>query len=356
MVILHIAAINDNPCAGVPVAVPQHLIAQRDFADVALLNIRPYKIKNIEKCFIYKKGFSIDELPDEFTHPDLVVFHEIYYIEFVKLSRSLSKKGIPYIIIPHGSLTNEAQRKKRIKKLVGNMMLFNSYINNARAIQFLSDVEMENSNIGKRRFVEPNGIFMPQSRCRQALNEDKTINLVYIGDLSIQIKGLDLMLGAIKAKERILKENGVEVYIYGPDYGTRHKDLMKIISELELQDLVHLHDAVVGDEKKDILLSANGFIQTSRSEGMSMGILEALSYGIPCVVTQGTNLKEIIEENNAGWGASNTVESISDAIQQFVTEKEKWNAKSINAIKLIEKEYSWSVVAQRTVKAYEDLL
>lgn len=355
MVILHIAAINDNQCTGVPVAVPQHLIAQSVYADVALLNIKPYRIKNVEKCFIFRKNLMLNELPDGFSHPDLVVFHEVYHMEFVKLSRLLYKNRIPYIIIPHGSLTDEAQRKKRLKKIIGNVLLFHNFIKHARAIQFLSEIESDNSKMGEKRIVEPNGIFVPIEK-RSITHITDTINLVYIGNLSIHIKGLDLMLKAIKKEKSFLLENKVMVNIYGPNYATRHKDLGELIISLKLQDIVQLHDSIVGDEKKRVLLSAAGFIQTSRSEGMSMGILEALSYGIPCIVTKGTNLKDVIEGSDAGWGADNDVGSISDAIHKFVDEKGIWERKSINAIKLIEKEYAWSVVAKRTINAYENLL
>ena len=77
-----------------------------------------------------------------------------------------------------------------------------------------------------------------------------------------------------------------------------------------MEDLVELHEAIDGSEKEAELLSADVFIQTSRSEGMSMGILEALSYGVPCLVTRGTNLGEIIEQYDAGWVAETNAEYV----------------------------------------------
>lgn len=355
MRILHIAAINNNPCTGVPVAVPQHLKAQKEFADVALLNMLPYPIEGIDKCFIGDDYLTIESLPDYFSRPDLVVFHEVYYIKFIKIASDLKKRKIPYIIIPHGSLTKEAQNKKRLKKIVGNFLLFSNFIKGALAVQYLSEKESASSKFGKRRIIEPNGILMPKIK-KQYYNKTKEIRLVYIGNLQIKIKGLDLMLEAIKQNEELLTKRNVRIDLYGPNFSTRHEDILNLITALGLEKLVFLHDSVTNDEKKKALLNSDVFIQTSRSEGLPMGILEALSYGIPCIVTQGTNLKEIIEESDAGWGADNTSDSIGIAIKHFISNQDKLQQKSENAIRLIKERFEWSVVANRTISKYLELL
>ena len=48
-------------------------------------------------------------------------------------------------------------------------------------------------------------------------------------------------------------------------------------------EVVKLNREIDEEEKRQILLDTDVFIQTSRFEGMPMGILEALSYGLPCL-------------------------------------------------------------------------
>ena len=355
MKILHIASINDNPCAGVPVAVPQHLRAQQEHAEIAFLNLKPYVVDGIEKCYILDSDCDLKKMLSDLVKPDLVVFHEVYYIGFIKLYIELKRQGIPYIIIPHGSLTMEAQNKKRLKKIVGNFLLFSNFIKGALAIQYLSEKESASSKFGKRRIIEPNGILMPKIK-KQYYNKTKEIRLVYIGNLQIKIKGLDLMLEAIKQNEELLTKRNVRIDLYGPNFSTRHEDILDLITALGLEKLVFLHDSVTDDEKTKALLNSDVFIQTSRSEGLPMGILEALSYGIPCIVTQGTNLKEIIEESDAGWGADNTSDSIGSAIKHFILNQDELQQKSENAIRLIKERFEWSVVANRTISKYLELL
>ena len=108
-------------------------------------------------------------------------------------------------------------------------------------------------------------------------------------------------------------------------------------------------------EKKQILQQADIFMQTSRTEGMSMGLLEALSYGKPCLVTEGTNLDMLIEEYDAGWGIATNANAIANAFEQMIFEREKWNEKSKNAKKLVETEFAWEIVSKNAIKKYKEL-
>ena len=60
------------------------------------------------------------------------------------------------------------------------------------------------------------------------------------------------------------------------------------------------------------------FIRTSRFEGLPLGILEALSLGLPCLVTKGTNLDELVNNYNAGWGVETTSKMVASAIKNAV--------------------------------------
>ena len=52
-----------------------------------------------------------------------------------------------------------------------------------------------------------------------------------------------------------------------------------------------------------------------------MGLIEALSYGLPCLVTSGTNMADEIEKADAGWTADVSVEGIVRALKLLLEEK-----------------------------------
>jgi len=103
-------------------------------------------------------------------------------------------------------------------------------------------------------------------------------------------------------------------------------------------------------------LSADVFIQTSRSEGMPVGILEALSYGLPCIVTEGTTMAATVNKEDAGWGCKTEPESVCHAIEDAIRKKAELSAKSRNAIKISQEGFSWEKISGDTVKEYQRLI
>lgn len=63
--------------------------------------------------------------------PDIVIFHSHFHVEFVRFSKILSIKHIPYCVQLHGALSKENYRKGFLKKFFGGKIFFNSVLKNA---------------------------------------------------------------------------------------------------------------------------------------------------------------------------------------------------------------------------------
>ena len=86
-----------------------------------------------------------------------------------------------------------------------------------------------------------------------------------------------------------------------------------------------------------------------------MGLIEALSYGLPCLVTTGFIMADEIEEADAGWTADIGVNSIVKALETMISEKEKIPVKAKNALAL-SRRYNWDKLAMLSHEKYTKLL
>ena len=148
--------------------------------------------------------------------------------------------------------------------------------------------------------------------------------------------------------------------LYGPQhleyYVKNVESLNSVMKEKEISDLFFINGPVLGEEKKNILLNTDVFIQCSRTEAMPMGILEAMSYGVPCLITKGTSLTGVLDKYDAGYSCQTTAEGIASAIEKAVLDKKNFKNKSQNAISRIEKEFLWDNVAKDALERYKKLI
>lgn len=355
MNILHIASITEFAYSGVCVVVPKHVIEQSRVANVAFINVNNQRIEELKNYQIdYKSPFSIGNIYAEYIRPDIVIFHECYRVEYLKIYPILLKENIPYIIIPHGELSVEAQKHKLIKKKIANILLFNRFISKATGIQCLSEREKNNTNFKCKKFIATNGISIPKEIKKEF--SDSIIKFVYIGRIDSYHKGLDILISAIAKKSELLRQNRCFFDLYGPHSNKVAESINEMIRRAGVTDIVKLHDGVSGNEKISILLESDIFVQASRFEGMPLGILEALSYGLPCLVTQGTTLGEEIEANCAGWMAKTEVNSLAQALQRVIKDKSQYFMRGKAARNFIKNNYAWKMIAERTVKEYENMI
>lgn len=350
MTLLYISHLSQNIAAGMNWSVPASVKAQEQIDDVLWINTTNRLMPHWKEAKAYRNLRDLGEelslacIPAPFNHPDLVVFEGLYFKEYLKFSKELRKDKIPYVIVPRGSMTHQAlHNHAKWKKFFAHLLYFNSFIRHAWRIQYLTKQEAADSiqRFHTPYFIVPNGVSIPAVR-KSIFSTG--VKAVFIGRIDAYHKGLDMLLDAITQIAEELRKASFTLSIHGP----KKYDHALIGAEIEnrgLDDFVKLYGEVSGQGKEDALLQADLFIMTSRFEGHPMGLIEALSYGLPCLVTPGTNMADKIHEADAGWICKGDVEGIKQALLKALSEKDLFAKKSINA-QLLSKEYDWNCLAK----------
>lgn len=354
MNLIYISNLSNNIDAGLNWSVPASVCAQQQYDNVLWIDLTKgafqqhwSEVQSYHNLDEFGNNLCLNNLPNPFNKPDCVIFEGFYYISHVKFSKELLRANIPYIIIPRGSLTALALHNggiiKYLKKWMAHLLIFNSYIKNAKAIQYLTNEERVESEKRYRSnsFVLPNGIKIPEVYKNTFSNDIKAI---FIGRQDIYQKGIDLLLESIQELHQELSKARFKLDIYGPPrYDV--KRITALINQLGIEDLVINHEkGIRGIEKQEKLLQSDIFFLTSRFEGHPMGLIEALSYGLPVFITRGANMVDEIQKNKAGWTCETTKRDIVNALRKMIQEKDQFANYGFNARNL-SKAYDWNALA-----------
>lgn len=150
----------------------------------------------------------------------------------------------------------------------------------------------------------------------QEINDIDTsagFNLISIGRLVPQ-KGYDLLVPIIS---KLVKE-GINVHLYILGTGAKKEQLESIIASEGINHNIHL----LGFQENpySIMKNMDLFVCSSRSEGYSLVIAEALTLGLPVISMNCSGPNELLDNNKYGTLCDN-YEELYQAIRAAITDK-----------------------------------
>ena len=286
--------------------------------------------------------------------PDAVLFHSIWAMPYIKFAKVLKKFSVPYAIMMHGADSKINRKSAPLKKWVANTLWFNRFMKDASAIVYLSQTEKENclsENNNNNSVIIPNGCDKGEFNIH-SIRMKKPMNIIFLGRLAKFHKGIDILLDAIE----ILKERGyreVKINFYANENDVDLDYLKERL--LNLEGIASYCGGVYHDEKKMVFQNADAFILTSRFEGMPMGVLEALSYGVPCILTPGTNMADELCQAGAGWKADLTSDSIADVIMKAERDLSEDYLKYHQSAYELSSYFDWKKIVEKHVSLMKEI-
>ncbi len=357
MKILHITAMSPlSPNSGIPAVLKNLTDAQNkiDGTKSIVLSLKG-EVDSIGSQFFYFLGDKTVMSFLEEHKPDVAIIHSFFHAEYIEAARALVKEKIPFYIEPHGSFGREAMKKSGLKKTIANLTVFRQQIKGSRGYIFTNRGEIEDSI-----YRTPNDLLIPNGVLPEMIHnsEPKTNESLqdpvfyYLGRFDIHHKGLDYLFDALD----LLDKGGqqIRIYIFGTGTDEQVKyvnDRIKGLKNLNVQNC----GTIYGEEKKKALEACNILLLTSRYEGSPMTILDALTYGNPCLVTPGTNVADEMIDNHTGWKTELDAKSIAEGILRARNEYvERGSTYYYDCKKYVLENYSWEKIAKDSVDALEN--
>lgn len=283
--------------------------------------------------------------------PDLVIFHGVFYWPIVPISRLLWELNIPYLIELHGALSVMNMQKSPMKKTLFCKLYLNKIIKKAHSIIYLNHQEYCNSSI---RSINPSCIVIPNGCTIHQDNtpskQNKRVEILFLSRIDLNHKGLDALIRGLWLLKETVDSKSFHLSIYGKG---SHKEQQWIKSEVsKLGSIADYCGAVYGDEKVKVFQNSDIFILTSRYEGFPMSILEALSFGLPCIVTPMTNVADIITRYECGWVTSLDPHDIADTIKRAIQEFKLAPLNLRQNAQNVSRDFTWDNIGKDSITKY----
>ena len=240
---------------------------------------------------------------------DRVIVHGIWqYLSFAAWWRYAGTE-IPYYVFPHGMLDPWFKRTfplKHLKKWLYWPWADYRVLRDARAVIFTSEEERREARKSfwlyrARETISPLGVEAPASQdaaenvfLAKFPELRNTRFLLFLGRLHPK-KGCDLLIDAFSHGAN----TDLALVLAGPDQIGWERDLRRRAGSVDHR--IIFPGMLEGEMKWGAFAAAAAFILPSHQENFGMSVAEALSFGLPVLISSRVNIWREIEADRAGY-------------------------------------------------------
>ena len=262
-----------------------------------------------------------------------------------------------YIICPAGALIIFGRSK--LIKYIYYQIIGKYIIKDCSAIISITKKEkkqfLEKNIPSSKIFNIPNGIDLNSIESKKLCKKDifnfekKKPYILFVGRLHF-IKGPDLLLKAFNSiADEIADHN---LIFAGNDYGME-KELKKEAKNSRFAERIHFIGFITGSEKNNLYKNADLLVIPSRSEAMSLVVLEAGLHGLESIFTDQCGLNEL-SKRNLGKCVKVDSNAISNSILKHLKSYKK--IKNLELIDYVSNNFNWDKVSDKYIKVFKKIL
>jgi len=292
---------------------------------------------------------------------DIIHVHQFLYPAFVSVL--IGKKVFEKPVIVKSASSGSTSDIERLRRLPFGYFQLNFLLKELDYLVAIS--KATGKNFKQIRYSEsrisyiPNGVEVPVQGKTAYHQVSQVITITRLS----QEKGVDVLLKAWD--EVVREEKSLKLLIVGS--GSLESHLKTLSHSIGIAGSVDFVGSV--QNLSNYLKGSDLFVLSSRSEGMSNALLEAMSYGIPCIATNvggngellGGEDKEIrlgehVIAKNGLLVNPDDVKGFSEAILYVIRNQRIGEEMGRRGRKFIEKNFQIDLIADRYIALYRHML
>jgi glycosyltransferase involved in cell wall biosynthesis len=291
---------------------------------------------------------------------DLIHIHAVFSYCSNVAAWIAHRKAIPYIIRPLGVLNRWGLENRRpVLKQMSYALLEKRLLSRAAVVQYTTEQERdEAASLGfpHRSAVIPNPVeaAQPASEVRGQFRAqypelaDRRI-VLFLSRIDPK-KGIDLLLPAFR--DVLRQDPRAALVIAGEGEPSLLDRLRRMASGLGIGNSVFWPGFLSGARRTAAFADADLFVLPSYSENFGMAPVEAMSSGLPVVLTDQVGIHKEVTEARAGIVTSASSQPLASAIAILLRQEEMRSEMGRNALRLAASRYSVEAVTGRLIDLY----
>jgi glycosyltransferase involved in cell wall biosynthesis len=200
----------------------------------------------------------------------------------------------------------------------------------------------------------PNGVVIPEivqtEHSLVKFGLDKKKYILTIGRFVLE-KGFTDLISAFKKSN--LANNGFKLVIVGDaNYEDKYSRILKQIAAED--DNIVLTGFQKGLALNELFSHAKLFVLPSYHEGLPIVLLEAMSYGLSCIVTDIPANRNVNLPDNRHF-IPGDIDGLAEKLNEFTANNVSKNDRDMQ-IEKIKKDYDWETISKETIMVYREVL
>ncbi len=256
-----------------------------------------------DPVFLLKLFFTLKKLKPSCIH-SLLWSANFFSRIFAKLLK------IPVICAVHARTEHEGQVRNVLDKLLPVSPNYYCAVSPSIAGDLQKKFKISTNSI----ITIPNGINLTEKSQKITKNLPEKKEKFTIGAVGrfVPVKNYDLLIKSFA--ELVQKYAHLELVFVG--YGPLEPDLRDLVHQLNLTDCVKFY---IAQPAQNYFPTFDCFVQPSACEGLSIALLEAMSFKLPVIVTGKNYTHDVITHEHAGLVIEpNNQQQLTQALDKFI--------------------------------------